>query len=383
MKDMPMLAAIKIPPYRILFAGALVVVLAFLFWTESRYPSLNNKAIMEGSIQLEDPLSFESLLTVDPSMPMWKKIAYTTINWVKTNRKGMTFGVLFGAAFLTLIRYLPVRSFNGRFANSALGMAIGAPLGVCVNCAAPIAKGMYSAGARAETTLSAMIASPTLNIVVLTMAFALFPIEIAAVKLALSVFVILVVVPMIVRLTPEIELAEVAQMDADGTCELDLSVAKAKEPIIPAATGFVWDYLKDFWFLVSRTVPLMFLAGFLGAVVGNLVPLESFSNSDATILVLIIVALVGVFLPVPIGFDVVVAGTLLSAGLPAGLVMTLVFTLGIFSVYSYIIVGSTISWRVARNMTVAIVLVGVVAGYGMQKYNDGKVDAGLEYLLSN
>ena len=163
-----MLATLKVPPYRVIFAGLLVVVLAFLFWTESRYPSLNNKAIMEGSIQLEDPLSFEALLTVDPSMPMWKKIVFTTINWVKTNKNGMTFGVLFGAAFLTLIRYLPVRSFRGRYANSALGMAIGAPLGVCVNCAAPIAKGMYSAGARAETTLSAMIASPTLNIVVLT-----------------------------------------------------------------------------------------------------------------------------------------------------------------------------------------------------------------------
>ena len=32
---------------------------------------------------------------------------------------------------------------------------IGTPLGVCVNCAAPIARGMYTSGLRAETTLSA------------------------------------------------------------------------------------------------------------------------------------------------------------------------------------------------------------------------------------
>lgn len=377
-----MQAMLKAPPYRIIFAGLLVVTLAFLFWTESRYPSLNNKAIMEGSIQLEDPLSFESLLTVDPSMPMWKKIAYTTINWVKTNRKGMTFGIFFGAAFLTLIRYLPVRSFSGRHANSALGMAIGAPLGVCVNCAAPIAKGMYSAGARAETTLSAMIASPTLNVVVLTMAFALFPIEIAVTKLALSIVVILIVVPFVIRLTPEIELSESAKVAEDGTCELDLSRPKPKEPLISAAVGFVWDYIKDLWFIISRTVPLMFLAGFLGAVVGNLVPLESFSAAETTLLILAVVAVVGVFLPVPIGFDVVVAGTLLSAGLSAGLVMTLVFTLGIFSVYSFIIIGSTISWKVARNMTVAIVLVGILSGYGIQKYHDQQIDAGLELLIS-
>lgn len=179
---------------------ALIALLAGLFWTQSRYPALNDKAIMEGSIQMEDPLSFESFLSVDPSDPMWKKIVYTTINWIKTNKNGMTFGVLIGAAFLTLIRYLPQKSLKGRFTNSLAGMAIGAPLGVCVNCAAPIAKGIYTAGARAELTLSAMIASPTLNIVVLTMAFGIMPFEIAITKLILSIVVIIGVVPLVVRM---------------------------------------------------------------------------------------------------------------------------------------------------------------------------------------
>jgi hypothetical protein len=33
------------------------------------------------------------------------------------------------------------RDVKSSFLNALLGMAIGAPLGVCVNCAAPIAKG--------------------------------------------------------------------------------------------------------------------------------------------------------------------------------------------------------------------------------------------------
>jgi hypothetical protein len=143
------------PQLRLVLSLGLVVTIAVLFWAESRIPSLNDKALMSGSIQLEDPMSFEALFPVYDSMPLWQKIVYTTINWVKTNQNGMTFGVLFGGAFLTFLRYLPRRSFSGWFANSALGMAIGAPLGVCVNCAAPIAKGIYHAGARAETTLSA------------------------------------------------------------------------------------------------------------------------------------------------------------------------------------------------------------------------------------
>ena len=70
-------------------------------------------------------------------------------------------------------------------------MAMGAPLGVCVNCAAPIAKGMYAGGARAESTLSAMVASPTLNVIVLTMLFSILPFYMAVMKIALSLFVIL------------------------------------------------------------------------------------------------------------------------------------------------------------------------------------------------
>ena len=358
---------------RIIMSLMLITILASLFWTQSRYPALNDKAIMEGSIQLEDPLSFEALLSVDPSFPMWKKIVYTTINWVKTNKNGMTFGVLMGAAFLTLIRYLPKKSLNGRFANSAAGMAIGAPLGVCVNCAAPIAKGIYSAGARAELTLSAMIASPTLNIVVLTMAFGIMPFEIAIAKLLLSIFVILIVVPVIVRMVPGKELATV---DDSNSCGLDLSSPVGGESIRASAIGFVQDYSLDLWFIVSRTVPLMLVAGLkkINDVWGN-------AGANASIILLFVVALIGIFLPVPIGFDVIVAGTLLNAGLSVGLVMVLVFTLGIFSVYSFIIIGSTISWRISRNLAVAIVLIAVLAGLGIEAFSNWQLQQGLEFLL--
>ena len=85
-------------------------------------------------------------------------------------------------------------------------VVVGAPLGVCVNCAAPIAKGLYSGGARAETTLSAMIASPTLNIVVLTMLLSILPLYLVVAKIGLSIAVILVAVPLICRLLPTREL---------------------------------------------------------------------------------------------------------------------------------------------------------------------------------
>jgi uncharacterized membrane protein YraQ (UPF0718 family) len=278
-----------------------------------------------------------------------------------------------------MLRYLPRRSFSGWFANSALGMAIGAPLGVCVNCAAPIAKGIYSAGARAETTLAAMIASPTLNVVVLTMVFSIMPFYIAITKLALSIVVILLVVPLVVRLSPQEKLSADSVAN-NAVCEVNFDLAGVPETFIQAIFGFGKDFARDLWVIASRTVPLMFVAGFLGAIAANLIPLEDLKDVAATPIVLFGVSLLGVFLPVPIGFDVVVAGTLLNAGLPIGMVMALLFSLGIFSVYSFIIIGSTITWRTAVMITAAVVVISVGAGLGAEYYQSLQIDQAMEYL---
>ena len=104
---------------RFVLALLLVSILALMFWTQSRYPALDEKVMMSGAIQLEDPLSFEALLRVAPEDPFWKKILYSTVNWIKSNRQGMTFGVLFGAGFLTLFGYMRRRSFRNGLANSS------------------------------------------------------------------------------------------------------------------------------------------------------------------------------------------------------------------------------------------------------------------------
>ena len=52
---------------RILFVCAVIVVTAVTFWSGSRYPSLDQKAIMGGSAALEDPLSFEASIQIQPN----------------------------------------------------------------------------------------------------------------------------------------------------------------------------------------------------------------------------------------------------------------------------------------------------------------------------
>lgn len=370
--------------FRLIFATLFVAVLVWLFWTESRYPSLDEKALMSGAIQLEDPLSFEALIPLSEDQSTLERIGITTLNWIKTNRNGMTFGVLFASAFLTLLGYFRRRSFSGPFANALYGMFLGAPLGVCVNCAAPIAKGLYSAGSRAETTLAAMVASPTLNIVVMTMAFSLLPFYMAVTKVILSVAIILLAIPLLCRLLAPEKLIRSAPVSPRLPMAPAGKQAEPESPdsetVVEAAGQFLIDFARNFWFILYTTVPLMLLAGFLGAVVATLFPLEQLAGREFGPLGLAMVTVIGLFMPVPIGFDVVVSGALLNTGLGHGFIMTLVFTLGSFSIYSYFIVGTSVGWRAANLLAVTIAVVGFLAGLGAQAWSDFQTRRALEFL---
>lgn len=326
---------------------------------------------MGGETKLEDPLSFEAKLELQQGDSVGKLIAYTTINWVNTNRVGMTFGVLFGAALLTFIGQMKRRSFRNGFANTLMGFVVGTPLGVCVNCSAPVAKGMHDAGARLETTLATMFSSPTMNIVVLTMVFSIFPLYMALIKLGATLIFILVLVPLLCRYVFKLE----TQATESAVCNVMQAnlLQDTSESWLKALGSALLSYLKNLWHIVYTTVPLMLLAGFLGAVFVTLMPLQSFAQVEYSLIGLIMIALVGTFLPVPIAFDVVFASAMMAAGLPVGYAMALLFTLGCFSVYPLLIVWRSISRRVALTMFVVVASVGVVSALVADWYHGREI----------
>ena len=105
----------------------------------------------------------------------------------------------------------------------------------------------------------------------------------------------------------------------------------------------------------------MILAGLLGALVVELIPAQSLP-AQVTVPGIVAVGLLGTFAPVPIAFDVALGWILLSRGVPASYVATLVCTLGAFSIYPFFIVGRSLSWRIALRVFAAVVSVGVLAG---------------------
>ena len=327
-------------------AGLLAVAIAAYFWVDSRYPSLLKKMYSGRGIKVAGPLSFDALLPITPQMPFWTRVAYTAVDWAYTNRVGMTFGVCFGAAMVTLLAYIPRRKFTNAYANTALGAVIGTPLGVCANCVAPVGRGLFQGGPSPATMLATMISSPTLNVVVLVMAFTLLPLPIALLRLA-APLVLLALVPLLVG-------KSTGMVEAQAICAIEVLPSRAPGAVAKA-------YLINLWRLALNTVPWMIVAGLIGALVIELVPAQAIPM-QVSVLGLLVVALLGTFAPMPIAFDVAFAWILLSRGVPAPYAAVVACTLGAFSVYPFIIVGRSLSWRVAAKVFAAVMVVGVVAG---------------------
>jgi uncharacterized membrane protein YraQ (UPF0718 family) len=363
---------------RTLFVFAVIIVAAVTFWSGSRYPSLDEKSTMGGSARLEDPLSFEASIQIQPSDGVVTRIVSTTVNWLETNLEGMAFGLMIGACLLTLIGLIPARGHGNGFVNTFIGVGIGAPLGVCVNCAAPVAKGMHDGGARLETTLATMFSSPTLNIVVISMLFSIFPLYLVVIKLTQTLVFILLLVPLLSRW---VFVQERVQTYDDKSCAIPPTAAvPVDESWLAALCGASITLGQNLTYIVIRTVPLMLLAGVLGAVVVHVMPLTNLLEIKPSILSVAIVALVGIFLPVPVAFDVVLVAVLISAGAPMIYSMTLLFTLGIFSVYPFFIVWNTISVRVAVILAVLLVVIGVIGGVVADGIYQAELQDMLQYL---
>jgi uncharacterized membrane protein YraQ (UPF0718 family) len=291
------------------------------------------------------------VMPVVAGMPLGQRVWRTSINWLQANEIGMTFGFFFGAAALTVLATMPRRRTGNAYVNSLLGAAVGMPLGVCANCVAPIGRGLYASGMSTESTLAAMFSSPTLNVVVLAMAFALFPLPIVGLKLATMLVMIFVFAPLIGgRKTAPAGAVECA-------IEIPMSATWAQAVAITAKS-----YGKSFWHVARVGLPLMVLAAVLGALAVETIP-QSGLHAPATLGGIFLVALVGTFLPVPMAFDVVIAYVAMSRGVALPYVVTILCTLGIYSVYSFLVVGKTISWKIAAAAGGTVAALGMLAGF--------------------
>ncbi len=343
-----------------------MISVASSFWLVSRYPALDSKAALSGSEAFEDPLTHEAHFHAPRQANFVTRVAYTTLNWYETNWRGMAFGLVLAAGFYTLLKYIPRQSSDRRFRNSFMGMFVGTPLGVCVNCVAPIAKGMYEGGSKMETALAVMFSSPTLNIVVLTMLFSIFPFYMALMKLLATFILILIIVPLISEKTRTAPKKQA--IDPATTC--DLSSGQESWPI--AFKSASRDYWKSFAYIFTRTVPLMLLAGVFGALASHLWSFDKLIGVPVNLANLSLLSFMGTLMPLPIAFDLMLAQAMMMSGLSPAFVTTLVFTFGTFSIYSALIVYRTFSFLLAVKLFAIVFAIGIGMGYAANSFLEYK-----------
>ena len=341
-------AAVVAKRNRIL-ALVLMMIIGGVFWVGSRYPALMGRYHAGTQVKAKGVLTFGAVYAVDRSMPLRTRLWRTTVNWLDANRIGMTFSFLFGPAALTFLTTLSRRRTRSRWLNTVFGAVAGVPLGVCTNCVAPIARGLFASGMSTESVLATMFASPALNVVVLAMTFALFPFSVAMVKLATVLFLIFVFAP-----------AVVARQQPQTTIVCPIEIA-ASETWSEALINTGRTYARSFWYVFRVAFPLMILAAVLGALVIEALPPQALIM-PVTFGGIVLVALIAAFMPVPMAFDVAIAYIALSSGVPLPYVVTILCTLGIISVYSLSIIGKSISWRVAGAAYATVAVLGTAAG---------------------
>ena len=178
---------------------AVAIAIAAAFWGMQRYPALLKKLHTGSALHISGAISFDALLPVNPAMPLPVRTLRTGVNWLYTNRFGMYFALPFGAAMMTLLAQTTGRKqFKHAAANVICGAVAGAPLGVCTNCATPVAQSLLAGGASTRMTVAAMISSPSFNPVVLAMAFVLFPARLAVMRVVVPAL-LLFMLPLFVK----------------------------------------------------------------------------------------------------------------------------------------------------------------------------------------
>ncbi len=357
---------------------AAIAVLAAFFWTQSRYPQLNEKQLM-GARTLIDALAFDTLTVAKSGDGFARRVGINTLNWYYTNAKGMGFGVFFASLFLALLSLVSFVSSRSVFINTLAGLLIGAPLGVCTNCVAPISKSLREGGGRLETALAAQLSSPTLNVIVVAMLFALIPIPLALLKMALTLALILLVVPI---LTKRVFVSENAER-ATGEVSCKITIPWPEQSWREAAWAATRVTARSLIFVARTTLPLMLLAGLLGGAVMEVVPLGALADLEFSVAGALLIGALGTFLPVPIAFDIIFVNIMLSAGLDPAYCMVFLFTLGPFSVYPFLLLWRVFSPRVVGLVSLCVFGIGVLSGVTLYAYESAVLAEDLEALAES
>ncbi|MDQ6699923.1 MAG: permease, partial [Acidobacteriota bacterium] len=265
---------------------------------------------------------------------------------------------LFGALIHTVLQYHPLRIGRNYTLNSLKGALIGVPMGVCANCAVPMACGLTRGHGRVEVALGYLFSSPNFNPIVIAITFTLLPWYFGAVKYLVLLFVILVLVPRLIQyLERRGALTGFSATGVPASCSLEAPDPACSERFVLTAGQVLLNYAKHIWMLFKPTISLMLIASVASSALLVVVPWHALLGSISGWR-LPAASLLAVFMPVPIALDVLFAGELFRSGINPGYTMMFLITLGTYSV-----IPAVYLWReVSRTVSITLFSFFLVAG---------------------
>ena len=360
---------------------ALVFVVGVVcsFWFLSRYPDLMVEYFRASNQQLLDRdvgvLSKDAMLVTHNMTGQFELFWRATIDWFDTNKIGMTFGFLFSAAILLLLEQSAVirkQATRKGWQGVLSGLLIGMPLGVCANCATPVALGLNKSGVSDDASFTTLISSPSLNPIGLGILFYTFPMEVGLLRIGVMFGFLFLILPFLTRMFGAVK-APLFEVSKPQSKE-----AKPSETW-QQSLQYCWHRYRYYLFYTFKQVlPLMILMGMLGALILALFPLQNFVlGNTVTIGHIILAGLIGTFLPVPMFVDLILVFMLYQIGLPLSICVTLLLTMAPISAFSMLVMGRSVGWRLSMSISVMIAFLGIVVGclVQYQQINAGVANA--------
>lgn len=350
--------------YRPLILAGAAILLLSLFWFATRYPQLLEKAQAVGE-GLPSMAWSSEVVHASETDPLWRRILFGAVNWLDNMKVGMSFGVLLGALLHTALRHYPLKIGNNLTLNSLKGALVGAPMGVCANCAVPTACGVTRGHGRVEVALGFLFSSPSFNPVVATMTFTALPLGMAVTKYVVLLAVILLLVPRLVdwleRRRSLQTLTNFETFEDDAFCAVPGPPQDCEEPFGKALAELAKEFGGNVWMLAKPTLAIMVIAAVASSAVLVLLPWQAIL-AQPTPSSMALVSLGSVFMPVPIALDVMFAAQLHQQGIASGYVMLFLMTLGTYSVIPTIYLWREVSKPLAAILFVFFAGLGWVSG---------------------
>lgn len=283
--------------------------------------------------------------------------------WI-ANATGMTFALVIGAAGLSLVLsykkigdFLQMKGIKG----AALGSVIGMPLNMCANCSAVASVGINARSGSAESTLGVILGGALFNFIGIATMFTLFDPAVVVARIAFSLLMILLVIPLVSRHIVQRAETSAVKNDLMST----ISCYFPEKSIFQTVAKSLEDWLILTGNLALKLLPLMLLGTLLVALFRVLFPNDVLEiiGSYHPVLIIVIISFIGTFLSIPVLFEILLGTVLLQLGFTNGAIAAMLFTAPSYGIFTMLLTRDKLGgYRVPAILIAVTFLFGIGTG---------------------